>query len=377
VIRVLIVDDSAFNRVTIGRVLEGASDIEVVGTAVDGYDAIRQIRQRRPDVLTLDLEMPNMDGLSLLRWVMSQHPLPVLVVTSRESNYSLFEALELGALDFVLKPGRVSPELPRIREDLLAKLRQISVSRLHLRRPGPIGEKALPSPVTVKIDESDSRRGCRLFVLVASTGGPPALQTILRGLSPAFPASIAVAQHMPAYFTTALARRLNDLSPLPVREAVAGDDLGPGQVLLAPGGAQMTIAGSTADAFRVQVNPAAPEDRHVPSGDQLLESAARYGQAVSTGIVLTGMGDDGTRGLAAVQGAGGRTLAESQSTAVVFGMPGHAIAAGVVEQALPLEQIAGAMESLARLPGRPRRHERFAAGNAGAGNGAILWKERT
>ena len=347
-IRVLIVDDSAFNRVTIERLLEGAPDIQVVGTAVDGYDAIRKIRRLQPDLLTLDLEMPNMDGLSLLRWVMTQQPLPVLVVTSRESNCSLFEALELGALDFILKPGRVSPELPVIRRALLAKIREIVGSRPLMRRPmGTRPSGSVPRSDTV----AGTPVGCRLFALAASTGGPPALQTILRGLSPEFPGAVVIAQHMPAYFTTAFARRLNDLCALPVREADHGDAVGCGQVLVAPGGRQMTIRGEAATGrLWVDLHDPGTSDRHVPSGDVLMESAARSCGAASAGIVLTGMGDDGSRGLAAIRKAGGRSMAESETTAVVYGMPRHAVATGAVERVCALEEIAGAMEFMARMP---------------------------
>jgi two-component system chemotaxis response regulator CheB len=352
VIRVLIVDDSAFNRVTIERLLDGAPDIQPVGTAVDGYDAIRKIRRLRPDLLTLDLEMPNMDGLSLLRWVMSQQPLPVLVVTSRESNVSLFEALELGALDFILKPGRISPDLPLIRQALTEKIRGIVKSRPLARRP------AAPRPVSDVVASgrgAELHGGCRLFVLAASTGGPPALQTILRELSPDFAGAVAIAQHMPADFTGAFARRLNDLCALPVREAVDGDKVTCGQVLVAPGGRQTTIVGEARTGqMRVSLREAGRDERHVPSGDLLMESAARACGAASAGIVLTGMGDDGSRGLAAIRQAGGRSLAEAESTAVVYGMPRHAVACGVVEHVCALEEIAGVMEQMARMPAFPR-----------------------
>jgi two-component system chemotaxis response regulator CheB len=373
VIRVLIVDDSAYNRVTIERLVEGAADMQVVGTAMDGYEAIRMVRQLHPDLLTLDLEMPNMDGLSFLRWLMSQQPLPVLVVTSRESNYSLFEALELGALDFVLKPGRVSPELPKIREALLAKIRDIVRSRPRLRRPtGSRTACQEPPPETA----GGSRGGCRLFVLAASTGGPPALQTILRDLSPEFPGAVLIAQHMPAYFTATFARRLNELCALPVREAAAGDEVCCGQVLVAPGGQQMTVRGdAVAGRLWVDLHEAGPEDRHVPSGDLLMESVAHSCGFASAGIVLTGMGDDGSRGLAAIRRAGGRSMAESEATAVVYGMPRHATAAGVVEQVCALESMAVAMELVAREPLSSAGRLGAGAGPVSAMNETITWRE--
>ena len=343
-IRVLIIDDSAYNRETLSQLLAGHRDLQVVGTARDGLEAIRMIRQHEPHVLTLDLEMPGMDGLSLLRWVMAEQPLPVLVVTSRESNYSLFEALELGALDFVLKPGRVSPDLPSIGDDLIAKIRQIGEERPRVERLVSLGAPAL---------ESLSPRGLpvvggeiRLITMVASTGGPQALQHILAGLPADFPAAVALVQHMPAEFTGSFARRLDGICALPVREAEADDLLRPGQVMLAPGGRHMRVEGMMGSCFSMSLEEMQEGDLHVPSADHLLESVARVAGAAAAGIILTGMGSDGTRGMAALAAAGGLAVAESERTAIVFGMPRNAIMAGIIDCVVPLESMAALMKSM-------------------------------
>ncbi len=342
--RVLIIDDSAYNRATLSRLLAGHPDLQVVGAARDGLEGIRMIRQHEPHVLTLDLEMPGMDGLSLLRWVMAEQPLPIVVVTSRESNYSLFQALELGALDFVLKPGRVSPDLPSIGEELMAKILQIGHARPRVERlvsqgapvPRPRPPASLPAV----------SHGIRLIAMVSSTGGPQALQHILARLPADFPAAVALVQHMPGEFTGPFARRLDAICSLPVREARNGDLLRPGQILLAPGGRHLLVEGMTGSCFRMRVVATQEGDLHVPSGDLLLDSAARVAGEAAAGIVLTGMGHDGTRGISALAAAGGLAVAESERSAIVFGMPGNAIRAGMIDRVVPLESMAALMESM-------------------------------
>jgi len=345
VIRVLIVDDSAFNRVTLAELLDGVPDLKVVGCARDGYEAIKYIRSEKPDVITLDLEMPGMDGLSLLRWVKAEQPLPVVVVTSRESNVNLFDALELGALDFVLKPGRVSPQLPGIGDELVTKLRQVARSRPLL--PGLSGRsKRSASGVVSRISLPTVKNDMRLMVLVSSTGGPQALQLILGDLPAGFGGAIAVVQHMPAAFTGAFAQRLDERCRLPVREALAGDMLRPGEVLVAPGGRHLCVEGRIGEAFAMRLQPPMGNDMHVPSGDILLESAAQVAGNTAAGFVLTGMGNDGTAGLKALKEAGGVTVAESERSAVVFGMPRNAIASGVVDRVVPLGAVAPLMSAM-------------------------------
>ena len=331
-IRVVVVDDSAFNRVTLEKLLRTAADIEVVGTARDGFDAIRQIRVLQPDVVTLDLEMPGLDGLGVLRWIQADAPVPVVVVTSRESNQSLFQALRLGAVDFVLKPGRVSPRLPVVGDELQRKIRRLGGGR---------GDRAAVRARDLAVGPArppTAAPGC--IVLAASTGGPPALHRVVGSLPADLPAAVLIVQHMPPASTGMFARRLDDSCPLPVREATSGAELTPGQVLVAPGGLQMTVA-AVDGAWRAGLRPGQTEDQHRPSADVLMLSVARLCGAAAAGVVLTGMGGDGTRGLAAIRAAGGLTVAESSDTAVVFGMPRQAIEAGVVDRVLDLDAIPG------------------------------------
>ncbi|MFQ5767040.1 MAG: chemotaxis-specific protein-glutamate methyltransferase CheB [Acidobacteriota bacterium] len=345
--RVLIVDDSPFNRVTLERLLREAPDFEVVGSAADGVEAMARIRDLAPDVLTLDLEMPNMDGLSLLRWVMAKNPLPVLVVTSRESNSSLFEALELGAIDFVLKPGRVSPRLKGMGHRFVEQLRQVARCRIRVGRKRIDGRRAVRAVSEIGCAKGMvPPRGVEIVVLASSTGGPPALQKILTGLPGDYPAAILVVQHMPKGFTATFARRLDDLCALSVAEARNGDIIEPGRVLVSPGGTQMSVTANGLTNPSVCLTPRQEGDGHVPSADRLLTSVADVYGPNCAGVVLTGMGEDGTRGLEAIHSAGGFCLAESAESAVVFGMPGKAIASGVVDLVLPIESMAPQIQLL-------------------------------
>ncbi|MFQ5718111.1 MAG: chemotaxis-specific protein-glutamate methyltransferase CheB [Acidobacteriota bacterium] len=354
-IRVLIVDDSRTNRVTLERLLSVDPDVSIVGRAADGAEAIRLVEEHHPDVVTLDLEMPHVNGLTFLRWLMARCPLPVLVVTSRESNYSLFEALELGALDFILKPGRVSPDLPIIQRELIDKIHLLAgMSGCVDPRPDAVISVVQDSAAAVApaIDtKHDLAR--QVVVIGASTGGPLALQRIFRRLGADLPAGVLVTQHMPAYSTSFFAERLDEITPLPVREARAGDPVRGGAILIAPGGWHMGVERSEGQGTQIRLDVARDEDRHVPSANRLFSTAAKAFGPSCVGVVLTGMGDDGSRGLKDIQDAGGVTIAESPETAVVYGMPRRAVAAGVVDQIVPLPDIAAEIENLVRRGSEP------------------------
>ncbi len=341
-IRALVIDDSAYNRVTLTRMLETDSRIKVVGTAVNGEDGIKQAMKHRPDVITLDLEMPIMDGFAFLRWLMVNLPTPVIAVSSRASDRSVFKALELGALDFIAKPGgRVSPRLEEIQKDLVAKVLQIAEVRMeNLRKraqetiepPPPAGEQQV------------CPKGIELVTIGCSTGGPPALQNLFQALT-LLPVPFVVAQHMPPTFTRLFAERVNKLTRYEVKEGSDGEILIPGTVYIAPGGMQSEVR-RVPEGLQLRVFPAGTSDLYAPSVDRLLTSASKVCKERMIAVIMTGMGDDGAEAMRLVRESGGRTIAESSDTAIIFGMPAEAIRTGAVEQVLPLGQIPDAIQRL-------------------------------
>lgn len=342
-IRAIVVDDSAYNRVTLSRMLESGGDIRVVATAVNGEDAIKQALRYKPDVITLDLEMPVLDGFAFLRWLMANRPTPVIVVSSRSSDRSVFKALEFGAVDFVAKPGgRVSPKLEEIQDDLLDKIRQclnITLENVKKRlydeeqRKPEAPRPAVTGPQTVD-----------LVAIGSSTGGPPALQQLFES-TPLLPLPFVVAQHMPALFTRMFAERVDRLSAYRVKEAEDGETLQPGTVYIAPGGYQSEVSRSF-DELRIRILDRKPTDLYAPSVNRLFETASDACGSRLLAVVLTGMGDDGAQGIRKIFERGGQTIAESPSTAIIFGMPGEAIKTGSVREVLPLPQIAGAIHRI-------------------------------
>jgi two-component system, chemotaxis family, protein-glutamate methylesterase/glutaminase len=339
VLRAVVVDDSAYNRVTISRMLESTGEIRVASTAVNGEDAIKQVVRHRPDVVTLDLEMPVMDGFAFLRWLMMNQPTPVVVVSSRSSDRSVFKALELGAVDFIAKPGgRVSPRLEEIERDLVGKIRSSVDARLDLvaKRihddPPPAAPARSPVAEPAAVD---------LVVIGSSTGGPPALQSLFQSTA-RIPVPFVVAQHMPATFTRLFAERVDRLTRLRVKEAEHAETLMPGTVYIAPGGKQCDVVRSE-ESLEIVISGRSEDDVYAPSVDRLFLSAAEACGPRLLGVILTGMGDDGTEGMQEIRRRGGRTIAESEESAIIFGMPGEAIRAGAVEEVLPLWDIPGAI----------------------------------
>ncbi len=360
-LKVLIVDDSAYHRRTLQRIISGAGDFEVVGTAGDGEEAIKRIVTLKPDLVTLDLEMPRMDGYTFLRWLMRAFPRPTLVVSSRESNKSVFRALELGAADFVLKPvSYASERLGQIESELITKLRGIAAARpdklaLRARRLAARAEEPPPPAGGAKKAVGRVAKGRFHCVAIgASTGGPPALQQLLAALPADFPAGVLVAQHMPEGFTRMFADRLDRIVGLHVREAAGGEELVPGLVLLAPGGRNLALQRGAGGRLFAAVEEPSAEDRYVPSVNRLLSSAAEACGPRLLAVVLTGMGDDGASGIGVARAAGGLTMAEAEESCVVFGMPREAIRTGAVQQVLPIGEIGPAIAREAAGPwGRP------------------------
>jgi two-component system chemotaxis response regulator CheB len=343
-VRVLVVDDSAYNRRTIIQMLESLPAVEVIGYACDGEEALRKVIDLQPDLVTLDLEMPRMDGFTFLRIVMQSRPTPVIVVSARSEDANVFKALEFGAVEFVAKPSaRISPELFNIRDDLLHKVREIARTDMNkvLRRSVP--QRPLPDRPAARVvpsARSRSELAVEQVVIGASTGGPPALQAIFSAIQRPIPVAFAVSQHMPPGFTRAFAERLNKCSALEIREAASGDVVRAGQVLIAPGGRNLVFRRSGTDVVAQVVEPG-PDQRYVPSVDAMFESASGIFGARLLGVVLTGMGNDGARGTAIIKEGGGQAIAEAEETSVVFGMPKEAIATGKVDKVVPLPQVCG------------------------------------
>lgn len=338
-IRVLIVDDSATSRRALSRVLDLAPGLEVVGRAADGEEGLKLTHQLSPDVITLDLEMPKMDGYTFLRLLNASKPTPVIVVSSYAHQSDVFKALQLGAFDFVARPSGDDAGYGAIRAELVAKLRAAPFMRKPEAPKAPAraaAQKRITQPLPATPEEA-----VKLVLIGASTGGPPAVQKVLESLA-GLPVCVVVAQHMPARFTQAFAERLDQALPFRVAEATDGARVLPGRVYVAPGGEQLELA-VRGERLVLAVSPSAPNDAHAPSVDRLFVSAARHAPPGTRALVLTGMGHDGAKGARALDKAGLEVWAEAESSAVVFGMPEAAIKTGVVKKTLPLEQLGPAL----------------------------------
>jgi len=335
-IKVLIVDDSAYSRQTIKKMLETEPGVEVIGIASDGIEAMAKTLRLKPDLITLDFEMPAMDGFSFLRWLMKENPIPVIMVSSYSDTKTVFKALELGAVDFIAKPTKkASIELQSIEKDLILKVKGIKNLRMDkLSR----NLSMLSAEVEAPVKAEAAVGAIEVVAIGSSTGGPAALQIILTRLPHNFSASVIVSQHMPRGFTGPLAERLDQLSEMKIREAEDGDIVERGRVLICPGGYHMMLKKKGRDCY-VQLKEAVQEDKYVPSVDVMMASAAEYYGNKALGVILTGMGNDGKKGMLEIKSKGGYTIAESEETAVVFGMPAEAISAGAAEKVLPLPQI--------------------------------------
>ncbi len=341
-VKVLIVDDSAYSRQTIKGMLETDKGIEVAGVASNGVEAIAKTMKLKPDIITLDFEMPEMDGFSFLRWVMKERPTPVIMITSYSDSITVFKALELGAVDFIAKPSRrASMELHAIQGDLLHKIkgiRELRMEKLSISRDliGKTPEDSAPG--TEMSQEEVSGQDMAVVTMGASTGGPTALQVILTWLPSYLPAAILVSQHMPRGFTKPFADRLNRLARIKVKEAGDGDVVEAGKALICPGGYHMALKKKNR-AVCVSLQEVAVSDKYAPSVDIMMASAAEHFGPQAIGVVLTGMGDDGKRGVVEIKEKGGYTIAEAESSAVIFGMPNEAIKTGAIDRVLPLYKI--------------------------------------
>ena len=334
-IKVLIVDDSAIVRKVLTEALSGEADIEVVGTAPDPFVARDKILSLQPDVLTLDIEMPRMDGVTFLKRLMHYHPMPVIVISSlgTASSRIALEALEAGALDVLAKPS--GPQsVGELRLSLASRIRAAKVARL--RTPAPAEARPL-----VRITAEKPFPASSLIAIGASTGGTEAVQKVLAVL-PANCPGIVITQHIPAVFSRSFANRLNELCAIRVREAEDGDQVEPGLALVAPGNFHMLLRRSQT-GYRVEVKDGPMVCYQRPAVDVLFHSVAQAAASNATGVILTGMGSDGAQGLLAMKKAGARTIAQDEASCVVFGMPREAIRCGAVDQVLALSSIPAAI----------------------------------
>jgi two-component system chemotaxis response regulator CheB len=339
-IRVLVVDDSALMRKLIPQMLAADDSIEVVGTAMDGTFCLKKIEDLRPAVVTLDLEMPGMNGIDTLKEIMRHRPVPVIVFSSHsvEGASITMKALAWGAFDFVAKPKDATVHMAETAKELIAKVKAAAECNLKARilaRSSPRPQKPAPSAVTPT----------KIVAIGISTGGPQALEYVFTQLPGNFPGTILVVQHMPEGFTGMFARRLDELSPLRVKEAQSGDVLQAGRVLICPGSRHMRAKRLPAGDMAV-LGDEPSVNGHRPSADVLLRSVAEEFKAQAVGVLMTGMGDDGAAGLGAVKQAGGLTIAQSEDSCVVYGMPKAAIERGYAQRVVALDAMAQTLQAV-------------------------------
>ncbi|HPG41136.1 MAG TPA: chemotaxis response regulator protein-glutamate methylesterase [bacterium] len=350
-IKVLIVDDSAVVRQTLADILSSSPEIEVMDTAADPYIAVEKIADELPDVITLDIEMPRMDGLTFLEKIMTQHPLPVVIVSSLayENSSMVFRAIELGAVDIITKP-RVGTKQFLQESTVRICDTVIAASQAHLKRiavakhvpPKLSADVVLALPKHKEVIQTTEK----VVLVGASTGGTEALRIFLQTLPHDTP-GIVIVQHMPEHFTRAFADRLNSLCKISIKEAENNDSVIRGRALIAPGNYH-TLLKRSGTRYYVEVREGPLVSRHRPSVDVLFRSGARYAGPNAIGVIMTGMGNDGTSGMVEMRDAGAFNIAQDENSCVVFGMPNEAIKAGAIHKVLPLENIAAFLLALSK-----------------------------
>jgi len=345
-IKVMVIDDSALVRKVLSEVLNSDPDITVIAQAQDPVFAMQKMKNEMPDVITLDVEMPRMDGITFLKKQMAEHPLPIVMCSSltKENASTAIEALRAGAVDIITKPEiGVKGFLEESAIRIIDAVKAAAVARVRKHNTAVINVEPKRSAdiMLAKSTHAMSETTDKIIALGASTGGTEALRQVLSAM-PAMSPAIVIVQHMPEKFTTAFANHLNELSAIEVREAVNGDRLYVGQALLAPGGKHMLLKRSGAQ-YHVEVVDGPLVSRHRPSVDVLFRSVARYAGANAVACIMTGMGDDGATGLKEIRDTGGRTFAQDEATSVVFGMPQEAWKRGAAEQLIALQDISGVL----------------------------------
>lgn len=342
-VKVLVVDDSAFMRQVIIKMLEADPQIKVVGYARDGQEALEKIQRFKPDVVTMDVEMPGLDGLETLEQIMCIQPTPVVMLSAVtvKGAETTIRALELGAVDFVAKPAK-RIEMVQLANELPAKIKMaagVAVTKVCRVRKYESASVKVPAPPSLPAKPAGKRK-IEVVAIGTSTGGPAALNTLFRALPENLPAAVLIVQHMPVGFTASLAQRLNDIGKMPVKEAEDGDLIVPGKALLAPAGWQMeTVRESGVAKVRLS-KESSIKTLFKPSVDVLFLSVAKVFGSKSLGVVMTGMGNDGLRGLKAMKEQNALALAEDESTCIVYGMPRAVTEAGLVDKNVPLPNLA-------------------------------------
>ena len=352
-VRVLIVDDSAFMRKVLETIFNSDTQLQVIGHAKDGREAVALAESLKPDVITMDINMPHMDGLQATAQIMTTNPHPIVIVSSesRDGAASTVKALELGAIEFIAKPsGAIDLDMQSIREDLLRKVKmaaKVRVVRTASRLAATL--QSLPSAAPsvsraapfVSQSSQVAEQRFPVVVLAASTGGPATVMRLAPGFTKEFPAAVILVQHMPAAFTTQFAAQLAEFTEIRVKEAEAGESLQPGNLYICPGAQHLRVN----PHGRIQLDAVTGRIAgYLPNIDVTMESVAAYGGALSIGVVLTGMGNDGALGAKAIKNAGGHVIAQDEATSVIFGMPAEAIKLQVVDQVLGLDDIYAAIE---------------------------------
>jgi len=352
--RVLVVDDSAFMRKVLEAILTADGGFQVIGQAKDGREAITMAESLKPDVITMDLNMPHMDGLQATAQIMTTNPKPIVIVSSesKEGADSTLKALEYGAIDFVTKPSAgIDLDMQSVKDELLRKVRMAAKVRVvrtasriatALQAAPKAGAATSPRPAASSAaNAAPSDMRFPVVVLAASTGGPATVMRLAPGFTKDFPAAVILVQHMPAAFTTQYAVQLAEFTGIRVKEAEANEPIQPGTLYICPGGQHLRVS----TTGRMQLDGAAGRiEGYLPNIDVTMESVAAFAGAMSIGVVLTGMGSDGARGVKAIKGAGGYVVAQDEATSVIFGMPAEAIKGGATDLVLGIDDIYAAIE---------------------------------
>lgn len=343
-IRILIVDDSPFMRRAISSLLEGEDSVKVVGFAVDGEDALVKIQDLKPDVVTMDIEMPKMNGLTALKIIMEKFPLPVIMLSSltEDGAKATLDALDIGAVDYIPKNlSNVSLNILKIKDDLVSKIKAVVKKKFIARKMPTPGVESAKHYSTAQCRDGSWNKKINLVAIGSSTGGPRALQDIIPQIPDSFPVPIILVQHMPKAFTGPFAERLSAASHINVIEACGNEIIKPGTAYLSPGDKHLTLKKIAGEGIKISLSNEPVNLINRPSVSVMMESAAAVYPGSTLGVILTGMGSDGLLGMKRIKESGGRTIAQDEATCVVYGMPKAIVDAGLADIIIPLYNIAG------------------------------------